>query len=129
MHTLIALLLSVAPASPYEPDYTTAYNRSVTENKPLIVVVGTTWCPYCPQAKRLVGDVVTRHYRDQVVLVYLDYDRDRKLAEQAKKYATLPEVIVFPRGRCGIHVAAGDITAKSIHEAVTTALQVPHGND
>ena len=49
---MVSLLLTVVLASltseqNLQQDYADAYQQSVAENKPLMVVIGAPWCPAC----------------------------------------------------------------------------------
>jgi len=70
--------LAAKPAS-----FEQAYHRAKDTKRPLIVVIGATWCPSCVQLKDAVFPTLQeRGDFDKVELTLIDIDRQKVLAEK-----------------------------------------------
>lgn len=105
---MVSLLLAVVLASvTSEPakdhDYTTAYKDAVSNNKPLMVVVGAEWCPACHVLKdTTIKPMVRTGELDLVNIAVVDRDAEPELAEQLTKgVKMLPQIIVFTKNESG----------------------------
>jgi thioredoxin-like negative regulator of GroEL len=101
---LFAVVLSLV-TSEHEATqtYATAYEKSVSEKKPLVVVVSAQWCPACNVLKdttiktlEQTGDL------DAVSVVVIDRDADPELAQQLMAGEKMvPQIIVFSQNNTG----------------------------
>ncbi len=99
---MVLLLLAVALASvtseqQMHQKYAEAYEASVEEHKPLMVVVGAPWCPACNVLKETtIKQMATTGELDSVSLAVINKDDDPELVEQLTgDDKMLPQIIVF----------------------------------
>jgi len=89
--TLLAAVLSVSPAAPSpQSEYAAAYQAAIRSGRPLVVLIGASWCGPCQQVKPLYPAL-----RQRGAFVHLDMDRD--LEAKDMDVAKLPTLIVFER--------------------------------
>lgn len=93
---LQASLATAAPAQSYEE----AIKKSDETGKPVLILVGATWCRYCHVAKNEVLPKL-KELMGQVEFVYLDYDRDRALVKKLIRGRVIPEMIMFTKTQEG----------------------------
>lgn len=100
---LFAVVLGSVTTAPIKTDYAEAYKESVSQNKPLLVVVGAPWCPACNVLKQTTIEPMARTGElDEVTVAVLDRDADPALAEQLTKgEKMLPQIILFTRSDDG----------------------------
>jgi thioredoxin-like negative regulator of GroEL len=80
------------------PSYSQALREANASGKPLVVLVGADWCPACVTLKdRVLPQLKKRGLLDHVVLCYLDYDRERELAEKITRGSVIPEMVHFAK--------------------------------
>jgi thioredoxin-like negative regulator of GroEL len=97
---LIALsqaTLSVEPVS-----YHVAFRDAVSNQRPLVVLVGATWCPGCQTVKTSVLPELARRGRlRSVSLAMVDIDAEPEMARHLMRGNGLPQIIVFSRKSSG----------------------------
>jgi thiol-disulfide isomerase/thioredoxin len=79
-------------------DYQEAYDRSEEEGKPLLVLVGTEWCPGCrimkqeniPQLKRAGAF-------KEVVYTEVDADEKPELSRRLLRGNSIPQLVLYMR--------------------------------
>ena len=96
---LLAVLLSGVTTAPLKTDYAEAYKESVSEDKPLMVVVGAPWCPACNVLKQTtIEPMAETGELDDVSVALLDRDSNPELVKQLTKgEKMLPQIIMFTR--------------------------------
>ncbi|MEM6472233.1 MAG: thioredoxin family protein [Planctomycetota bacterium] len=96
------LLTAVAPA-PINTNYKAAYQESIQQDKPLMVVVGAPWCPACNVLKQTtIEPMAATGELDDVSVAVLDRDSNPELVKQLTKgEKMLPQIIVFARTDSG----------------------------
>ncbi|MDA8744030.1 thioredoxin family protein [Rubripirellula amarantea] len=95
---LLALVLSgVTSEQQLQQDYAEAYQQSVEQQKPLMVVVGAPWCPACNVLKETtITPMAQTGELDSVSLAVINRDDDPELVKQLTKGdKMLPQIIVF----------------------------------
>lgn len=80
------LALSAAPVS-----YSKAWKQAQAQNRPLLVLVGATWCPNCQVMKQVMPQVDIA----DCLFAYVDYDAERRIAEKLLSSDTVPELVLF----------------------------------
>jgi len=65
-------------------DYASGVARAKAENKPICLVIYTTWCPHCKNYSRVFDDAKVAEQAKDFVMIRIDAERD---AEVAKRYA------------------------------------------
>jgi thioredoxin-like negative regulator of GroEL len=105
---MVSLLLAVVLASAtseqnLQQNYADAYQQSVAENKPLMVVIGAPWCPACNVLKdTTLKPMVSSGELDAVSLVMINRDEAPELAQQLTQgVRTLPQIIVYSKENGG----------------------------
>ena len=78
-------------------DYAEAYRESVSEKKPLMVVVGAPWCKACTVLKHsTIEPMAEMGELKDVSLAVINRDEDPELAQQLTDGdRMLPQIIVF----------------------------------
>ena len=99
---MVSLLLGVVLAGitsgqPSQQDYAEAYRSSVSQQKPLLVVIGAPWCPACNSLKEsTILPMAQTGELDDVSFVMINKDEDPALAQQLTEGEQLiPQIILF----------------------------------
>ncbi|TWU56535.1 Thioredoxin [Rubripirellula tenax] len=94
---LAIALASVTSEQQMTQKYAEAYEQSVTEQKPLMVVVGAPWCPACNVLKdTTIKQMAQTGELDSVSLAVINKDDDPELVKQLTGGdKMLPQIIVF----------------------------------
>ncbi|QDT06778.1 Thioredoxin [Rubripirellula lacrimiformis] len=99
---MVLLLLAVALSSitseqQMHQKYADAYQASVEQQKPLMVVVGAPWCPACNVLKdTTIKQMAEMGELDSVSLAVINKDEDPELVKQLTAGdQLLPQIIVF----------------------------------
>ena len=99
---LLALVLSgVTSEQQLTQDYAEAYQQSVDQQKPLMVVVGAPWCPACNVLKETtITPMAQTGELDTVSLAVINRDDDPELVKELTKgEKMLPQIIVFTQNK------------------------------
>ena len=99
---MISLLLALAftgvtSDQQLTQDYATAYETSISEHKPLMVVVGAPWCPACRVLKEsTIKPMAYSGQLDDVSLAIIDKEASPDLVEELTEgEKLLPQILVF----------------------------------
>lgn len=112
--------------------YTAAYEKSVSERKPLLVVVGAQWCPAC----NVLKDTTIRSLQQtgelsDVNVAVVDRDAEPELARQLMEgEKMIPQIIVFSQndsGRWHRRKLTGFQPAQPIRSLIRTAMSLGRG--
>ena len=100
---MLAAMIQVATVgATADGEYKEAYQASQTSGKPLVVLVGTDWCPGCKQMKgRVLPELGKRGVLRRVAFARIDSDQQSKLARTIMSGGTIPQLILYhktPRG-------------------------------
>ncbi len=88
--------VSVLPANPQ--DIEQAYTRSLQSGKPLVVLIGATWCRACVTMKKATLPALAQAGRMRhVEYAYVDVDRRPKLANHLARGTAIPQLIRYDR--------------------------------
>lgn len=99
---LTAVLAGASGQAVQTQTYTAAYRKAQSEDKPLVVVVGATWCPACQNLKnQTLAPLQASGELDEVSVAVVDQDAEPALADQLKRGRTIPQVIVFSKDSDG----------------------------
>jgi len=78
--------------------YEVAFKESQARDKPLVVLVGATWCPGCQTMKQSVlPSLARRGGLKSVSYATVDADAQPALASQLMQGSTIPQLIVFSK--------------------------------
>ena len=97
---LLAFVLSgVTSEQQLQQDYADAYQQSVDQEKPLMVVVGAPWCPACNVLKeQTIKQMAQTGELDAVSLAVINKDEEPELVKQLTEgEKMLPQIIVFTK--------------------------------
>ncbi len=83
--------------------YAMAYEKSITEKKPLVVVVSAEYCPACHVLKdTTIKSMEQNGELDDCSVVVIDRDADPELAKQLMAGEKMvPQIIVFSQSDTG----------------------------
>lgn len=93
---VFAAVMSVPMLSTGAEPYSKAYHAALDQSKPMVVLVGTDWCPACVTMKQSIMPEAERQgvFKDASFTV-VDADRDPQLAQQMMRGGSIPQVIVY----------------------------------
>jgi thioredoxin-like negative regulator of GroEL len=96
---LAVVLSSVTSDQSLQQNYAEAYKASVSEEKPLMVVVGAPWCQACNVLKEsTIRPMADSGELDTVSLTVINPDENPALAKQITEgEQMLPQIIVFTK--------------------------------
>lgn len=100
MNLITALVLmtasSVATGEP--TDYTTAYDRAMKSEKPLLVLVTAEWCPPCQSLKRnTLPKLLDRKSFHGMHFAQVDFDSETRIARQLIGNRPVPQFILYEK--------------------------------
>jgi thioredoxin-like negative regulator of GroEL len=83
-------------------NYNDAYRDAEQSGKPLLVVLGTDWCPACRSMRYATAARMEREgkLRD-VAFAYVDADRESDLARYMMRGGAVPQVVVYQKTATG----------------------------
>jgi len=92
----IALQCAVWGANPVS--YNAALQDAQKQQRPLLVLVGASWCPGCQTMKtRVLPSLAKRGALRVVSLAIVDTDAEVETAKQLMRGGSIPQLIVFSR--------------------------------
>ena len=97
---LLAIILSgVTNEQPLHQDYAEAYQQSINQEKPLMVVIGAPWCPACNVLKETtIKPMAQNGELDSVSVAVINRDDDPDLVKALTNgEKMLPQIIVFTK--------------------------------
>jgi thioredoxin-like negative regulator of GroEL len=94
---LAVVLTSVTSEQIMQQNYEEAYKQSISEHKPLMVVVGAPWCPACNVLKETtIRSMAQTGELDEVSLAVVNRDEDPELAQKLTQgEGVIPQIIVY----------------------------------
>jgi len=103
VHVALALMLAVTGATNEVSDeYDAACAKAEKEKKPLLVLVGASWCASCQVMKKeTIEPMKGAGELNDVVVAVVDKDSRPELAEQLMRGNTLPQVVMFNKDSGG----------------------------
>lgn len=96
-----ALLLHAAVVGADAQPYNQALTASRAGDQPLVVLVGTDWCPGCVTMKRVMPGMIRNGKLRNVQFTMVDADSDPALARKLMRGNSIPQLIVFSRSSTG----------------------------
>lgn len=103
VHVALVLMMAVTGATPeVADDYDVACAKAEKEKKPLLIMVGASWCASCQVMKKETLEPMKGSGElNDVVVAVVDKDARPELAEQLMRGPTLPQVVVFQQDTDG----------------------------
>jgi thiol-disulfide isomerase/thioredoxin len=82
--------------------YAEAHRATTETGKPMVVMIGATWCAACKSMEREVLPEVRRWslFR-RVSFAVVDLDREKKLGQQLTEGGPIPQLIMYRKTRRG----------------------------
>lgn len=79
-------------------DYQTAYQRCLSSDKPMLVMVTATWCPPCQQMKNnTLPQLVQRGSFKDVHFAMVDLDQQPEIAQALIGDRGVPQLVLFQK--------------------------------
>ncbi len=83
---------------PEDRTYNAAFAEAQKTQRPLVVVVTATWCPPCRVLKeKVLNPLEAKRGFDNVILAYVDMDKEPEIAQRLVGNQGIPQVIVFEK--------------------------------
>jgi thioredoxin-like negative regulator of GroEL len=128
--SLLFLQQSLLAANPVS--YQAALKDAQTQQRPLLVLVGATWCPGCQTMKQTVLPNLQREggMRD-VTFTTVDADSDRDVASQLMRGSAIPQLIVFaksPDGKWHREQITGETSGANVKSLIARAIAAQKGS-
>jgi thioredoxin-like negative regulator of GroEL len=122
--TVVILQQAILAANPVS--YQAGLKDAQAQQRPLLVLVGATWCPGCQTMKQTVLPSLERAggMRD-VTFATVDADSDRDVASQLMRGSAIPQLIVFaktPDGKWHRDQITGQTSADQVKSLIARAL-------
>lgn len=125
---MVQMALAMVMLAPVSSDkllkYEDAFKLASKQDKPLLVVVGASWCPSCQVLKSSTIEPMKESGEfSKVVVSYVDKDEQPALAKQLMKGTTLPQIILYNQqaGSWKRYSLIGIQTKKRMNELLTKA--------
>jgi thiol-disulfide isomerase/thioredoxin len=118
---LVAAIAMPAPANAATPkqDYTSAYKEATESGKPLVVLVGTDWCPGCVKMKKqVIPQMQTKGSLSAVKFTEVNAEDEDQLAAKLMSGQSIPQLIMYVKTDAGWK-RRQLIGAKSVEEVET----------
>lgn len=99
----------------FERDYKTALNKAKAENKPLMMVLGADYCPWCRKFERKVlsSKLINPYINAEVVTLVVDKKYDIKTFPKEFQTSLTPRVFfIDPKSGKSFYETAGYIKKK-----------------
>lgn len=98
----VSLVMQAAMLSSGAQPYADAYHAAQANNQPLVVLVGTEWCPGCKTMKQgVMPRLFGRGKMRNVQFTQVNSDEDWNLASKLLQGNTIPQLVVFSKGADG----------------------------
>lgn len=126
---LAAVLSTGTGVSAKQGDYTLAYQQSLEQKKPLMVVVGADWCPACEALKNsTIREMEQNGELSEVSVAIVDRDAEPELAQRLMKGENrIPQIIVFSKddqGRWQSRKLTGFQSAQPVRSLIRRAVSL-----
>jgi thiol-disulfide isomerase/thioredoxin len=78
--------------------YADAYKQTAETGKPLVVLVGASWCPACQSMKTsIMPSVAAQGGLDKVAFAYVNTDQQHELAGKLMEGGLIPQLVMFEK--------------------------------
>ena len=94
----LATALSLSVVLSTDDSYEAAHQKTLETGRPMVVLVGATWCPACrDMEKDVIPAVRQRAVFKRVAFAHVDLDREKELGRSLTEGGAIPQLIVFRR--------------------------------
>lgn len=98
----IAALMQLAVVTAGDGQYQAAVKGLEETGRPMVVLVGTDWCPACRQMKQsTIPALRGSGALDEVGFVTLDSDQHPELARELMEGRSIPQLVMFTKTATG----------------------------
>ncbi len=98
----LAILMHMSMLNTDTHRYADAYHKTASTGQPLVVLVGTDWCPGCQTMKNAVIPQLQRSGSlNRVAFAMVNADSDRDLAGKLMSGGSIPQLIMFRKTASG----------------------------
>ncbi|MHC2066709.1 thioredoxin family protein [Bremerella sp. T1] len=98
----LAILLQASVAGETTTDYNTAFKAASENGKPMLVLVGTDWCPACVTMKQSIIPRLQRAGRlSGVVYTEVDADAQPRIARRIMSGGGYPQLALYRKTKDG----------------------------
>ena len=78
--------------------YADAYKQTIATGKPLVILVGASWCPACQSMKTsIIPSVAEQGGLDNVAFAYVNTDQQSDLAGKLMEGNLIPQLVKFEK--------------------------------
>ncbi len=96
------ILLQAAAIGAAGQDYATAYHQALESGKPLVILVGTDWCPACQQMKNgAIPELAKRGGLNKVAFAHVNAEHDSALAGKLMRGGSVPQLVMYYKTEAG----------------------------
>ena len=127
---MLALVLQTTLISAQSPSLEEAYQRSVANGRPLVVLIGAEWCPGCVVMKnRVLPEAARAGAMNGVEFAYVDVDRDSSVAKKLSRDSAIPQLLRFERrgDRWAVQQLVGAQSVERVKAFLQPRVQVAGG--
>lgn len=94
--------IQTAAKSPDVRTYAEAYKQTADTGKPLVVLVGASWCPACQSMKTsIMPTVAAQGGLDKVAFAYVNTDQQSDLSGKLMEGNLIPQLVKFEKTETG----------------------------
>ena len=98
----LATALSLLLVSANDDSYEAAHQKTMETGRPMVVLVGATWCPACREMEKdVIPEVRQRAVFKRVAFAHVDLDQERELGKDLTAGGAIPQLIVFRHNKEG----------------------------
>jgi thioredoxin-like negative regulator of GroEL len=122
---MLAAVMQAALMGAAETSYAEAYKQAEA-GKPLVVLIGTDWCPGCVTMKnRVMPQVEKNGTLAKVAFTQLNTDKERELATQMMRGNSIPQLVIYHKTADGWmrQVMVGAKSAAEVERAINQAVE------
>ncbi len=96
--TLALLLQASLATTNHTNSYAAAHKMQVDSGRPLVVLVGTDWCPACRQMKdQVIPQARRKGLLKRVAFAVVNADHEHDLARRLMRGGSIPQLVMFER--------------------------------
>jgi len=102
MQFFLNIVLQAAAVTAVSRDYATAYQETTDSGRPLVVLVGSDWCPGCRQMKQAaIPELEKKGGLSDVSFAYVNPDQQGELAGRLMHGSAIPQLIMYHKTEAG----------------------------
>lgn len=122
---MMAAVMQAALMGVGEANYAEAYKQAET-GKPLVVLIGTDWCPGCVTMKnRVIPQIEKNGTLAKVAFTQINTDQDRELAAQMMRGNSIPQLVIYHQTADGWmrQIMVGAKSVAEVERAINHAVE------